>query len=205
MTTLITQTLLSYWLYTFNCAEGYEEEANDDFLRTLRREPGEQSEAMLNGIKFENSVYALARNPQDMTVWPAWKAAASKVADIIRGGQIQVKVQRNITVGNDTYLIYGILDALKAGTIYDVKFSSKGFGSAELAGKYLESPQHPAYMYCVPEAFAFKYLVSDGQDIYIETYTRKMTPDIGEIIRNFRTDLRARGLEEIYLEKWEAQ
>ena len=205
MTTLITQTLLSSWLYTFNCAEGYEEEANDDFLRTLRREPGEQSEAMLNGIKFENSVYALARNPQDMTVWPAWKAAASKVADIIRGGQIQVKVQRNITVGNDTYLIYGILDALKAGTIYDVKFSSKGFGSAELAGKYLESPQHPAYMYCVPEAFAFKYLVSDGQDIYIETYTRKMTPDIGEIIRNFRTDLRARGLEEIYLEKWEAQ
>lgn len=205
MTTLITQTLLSSWLYTFNCAEGYEEEANDDFLRTLRREPGEQSEAMLNGIKFENSVYALARNPQDMTVWPNWKAAASKVADIIRGGQIQVKVQRNITVGNDTYLIYGILDALKAGTIYDVKFSSKGFGSAELAGKYLESPQHPAYMYCVPEAFAFKYLVSDGQDVYIETYTRKMTPDIGEIIRNFRTDLRARGLEEIYLEKWEAQ
>lgn len=202
MRTLITQSLLSSWLYTFNCAEGYEEEANADFLRTLRREPGEQTEAMINGIQFENGVYALVKDPNDMTVFPAWKRASAEFASIIRGGQIQVKVQRDITAGGKDYLLYGVLDALKAGTIFDVKFTSKGFASAELAGKYLESPQHPAYMYCVPEALRFTYLVSDGKSLYMETYTRRETPDIAAIITNFRNDIRARGVEGIYLEKW---
>ena len=156
MKTLITQSLLSSWLYTFNCVEGYEEEAEADFLRTLRREPMEEpSEAITNGIAFENGVYALVSNPNDITVYPAWKEVSARIADIIRGGQIQVKVQRDIEVDGDLYLLYGICDAVKAGIIFDVKFSSKGFGSAEMAGKYLDSPQHPAYLYCLPEAQKF--------------------------------------------------
>ena len=91
-----------------------------------------------------------------------------------------------------------------AGTIYDVKWSEKGFGSAEMAGKYLESPQHPAYLYCVPGAFKFVYLCSDGESLYTEAYTRAQTPDIAGIIRNFRQDIRLRGLEALYLEKWRA-
>ena len=203
MRTLITQSLLSSWLYTFNCMEGYEEEAEADFLRTLRREPMEEpSEAIQNGIAFEDSVYKLAANPKDITVFPGWKAAAGRIADSIRGGQIQVKVQRDIVVDGETYLLYGICDALKAGIVYDVKFSSKGFSSAEMAGKYLESPQHPAYLYCLPEAWKFIYLCSDGTDLYTEEYTRARTPFIGDTIRNFRNEIRRRGLEEIYLEKW---
>ena len=205
MRMLITQSLLSSWLYTFNCMEGYEEEAEADFLRTLRREPMEEpTEAIQNGIAFENSVYALAANPQDITVFPGWKAVAGRIADIIRGGQIQVKVQRDIVVDGETYLLYGMCDAVKAGTIYDVKYSSKGFGSAEMAGKYLESPQHPAYLYCLPEAWRFVYLCSDGEGLYTEEYTRARTPDISDFIRHFRNDIRLRGLEEIYLEKWRA-
>ncbi len=205
MKTLITQTLLGSWLYTFNCVEGYEEEAEADFLRTLRREPMEEpSEAITNGIAFENGVYALVKNPNDITVYPAWKQASSQIADIIRGGQIQVKVQRDIVVDGDLYLLYGICDAVKAGIIFDVKFSSKGFGSIEMAGKYLESPQHPAYLYCLPEAWRFVYLCSDGEGLYTEEYTRARTPDISDFIRHFRNDIRLRGLEEIYLEKWRA-
>lgn len=203
MKTLITQSLLSSWLYTYNCAEGYEEEADADFLRTLRREPMEEpSEAITNGIAFENGVYALVKNPNDITVYPAWKQASSRIADIIRGGQIQVKVQRDIEVDGELYLLYGICDAVKAGIIYDVKFSSKGFGSAEMAGKYLESPQHPAYLYCLPDALKFVYLCSDGNELYTEAYTRRQTPFIGDTIRNFRREIRLRGLEETYLEKW---
>lgn len=206
MKTLITQSLLSSWLYTFNCMEGYEEEAEADFLRTLRREPmAEPSEAIRNGIAFENSVYTLAANPNDITVFPGWKAAAGRIADIIRGGQIQVKVQRDIEVDGELYLLYGICDAVKAGTIYDVKWSEKGFGSAEMAGKYLESPQHPAYLYCLPDALKFVYLCSDGNDLYTEAYTRRQTPFIGDTIRNFRREIRLRGLEGIYLEKWGAK
>lgn len=203
MKTLITKTLLSAWLYTYCCAEGYEDEAEDDFLRTLRREPMEEpSEAITNGIAFENGVYALVNDPKDITVYPAWRQVSARIADIIRGGQIQVKVQRDIEVDGDNYLVYGICDAVKAGIIYDVKFSSKGFGSAEMTGKYLDSPQHPAYMYCIPEAWKFVYLCSDGSDLYTEEYTRSRTPDIGETIRNFRNEIRRRGLERIYLEKW---
>ncbi len=203
MKTLITQTLLSSWLYTFNCMEGCEEDAEADFLRTLRREPMEEpSEAITNGIAFENGVYALMKNSNDITVYPAWRQVSSRIADIVRGGQVQVKVQRDIVVDDEAYLLYGICDVVRAGIIYDLKFSSKAFGSAEMAGKYLESPQHPAYLYCLPTAWKFIYLCSDGVDLYAEEYTRPRTPYIGDTIRNFRNDLRLRGLEEIYLEKW---
>ena len=162
----------------------------------------EPSEAITNGIAFENGVYALVKDPKDLSVYPAWKQASARIADIIRGGQIQVKIQRDIEIDGDFYLLYGICDAVKAGIIYDVKFSSKGFGAAEMSGKYLESPQHPSYMYCLPEARKFVYLCSDGADLYTEEYTRSKTPFIGDTIRNFRNDIRQRGLEEIYLEKW---
>ena len=56
---LMTQSLLSSWLYTFNCPDDYEEEAFNDFLSTLRREPHETNEAMQNGIDFENLVTAI--------------------------------------------------------------------------------------------------------------------------------------------------
>ncbi len=206
MKTLMTQSLLSAWLYTYSCAEGFEQEAEADFLRTLRREPMEEpSEAIVNGINFENGVYALVNDPKDLSVYPAWRQASARIADIIRGGQIQVKVQRDIEVDGETYLLYGICDAVKAGTIYDVKFSNKKFGSADMAGKYLESPQHPAYLYCVPEALRFVYLCSDGEGLYTEEYTRKQTLYIGDTIRHFRNELRRRGLEGLYLEKWGAK
>lgn len=57
---LITQSLLSSWAYIFNAYEGYEEDAMESFLSTLRREPSEPTEAMLDGIDFENAVYRLA-------------------------------------------------------------------------------------------------------------------------------------------------
>ena len=57
---LITQSLLSSWNYVFDCFEGYEDEAREEFMQTLRREKGEQSEAMLKGIAFENLCYSIA-------------------------------------------------------------------------------------------------------------------------------------------------
>ena len=57
---LITQSLLSSWSYVHNCWEGCEEDAMASFLATLRREPAEVTEAMQDGIEFENAVYAEA-------------------------------------------------------------------------------------------------------------------------------------------------
>lgn len=158
---------------------------------------------MLNGIEFEDAVYAAAhgvpRQPHEK-----WENGIQKVAAIIGRAPVQVKAQRELQVGNMTFLVYGILDALAAGVIYDVKFRNKSLGSEDIYGKYLESPQHPAYFFLVPEATEFRYLVSDGDDLYQEVYRREDTPDIKEIIERFIAWLKAVGLFERYKAHWVA-
>lgn len=219
---LMTQSLLSSWAYTFNAADGYEDAAMADFLATLRREQKEPSEAMRNGINFENLVYEIAAGkfkaewdptgeievnsgePIGKYLYPKGYEGASKVAEIIKGGVIQVKASRVLETAGMNFLVYGILDALKAGTIYDVKYLNKSMGSAELAGKYLESAQHPAYFYIVPEAHEFKYLVSDGKDLYIEQYPREQARPIGDIVEEFIHGIESIGLLETYRMFWRA-
>ena len=94
MKTLITQSLLSAFGYMFDAPEEYAEQAQNDFLRTLNREPIEQSPAMLNGIKFENDCYRIAEGFAPSV--GRWANGANKVADIIRGSQIQVRMNREI-------------------------------------------------------------------------------------------------------------
>lgn len=198
---LITQSLLGAWGYMFNCHEDYQEEAKEDFLRTLRREPKETTPEMQNGIDFENEVYKeVAGLPRN--AYSKWDDGIVAVATVIKGASVQVKASRELTVAGMDFLVYGILDALKAGSIYDVKFLNKSFGSAELAGKYLESPQHPAYFYIVPEALDFTYLVSDGQDLYTERYTPSECRPFPDIVAEFIASITSMGLLDLYKEHW---
>lgn len=200
---LITQSLLSAWLYTFNCFEGCEEDAMADFLSALDREKKESTQAMQNGIEFENAVYqqshGIPREPHSK-----WETGIRKVAAIIGNAPVQVKAQRELVVGGMTFLLYGILDVLSAGIIYDVKFRNKSLASEDIYGKYLDSAQHPAYFYLVPEASEFQYIVSDGEDVYVEVYHRDETPHISEIITQFIDWLNNAGLMERYKQHWEA-
>lgn len=197
----ITQSLLSAWAHTFDCFEGFEDEAQDEFLRALRREPATETEAMMNGRAFEDRVYRAA-NGGTIRSDAKWRTGAMAIADIIRGAQIQVRIRKQITVGDMTFLLVGVLDALKAGVIYDVKFLNKSMNGVDLYGKYLESAQHPAYFYLVPEAREFQYLVSDGEDVYIERYSREQTRHIREIIGAFIDSITGQGLLSLYKEKW---
>lgn len=170
----------------------------EEFLATLNREKREPSEAMKNGILFENLVTAItwgADDPGDR-----WHGAASKIAEIIDGGRLQYRACKEIEVGGLTLLLYGRLDALRAGEIYDIKFS-KGYER----GKYLDSTQHPVYLELVPEALGFTYLISNGSEVWTERYHRSETPDIMPIISDFLDWLRAMGLMDIYKEKWLAK
>ena len=198
----ITKTLLESWRYCFSCAEGYEDEAYADFLKTLRREPSETTEAMLNGLAFEDRCYRAAEG-KTIRSDAKWREGALKVAEVIKGAQIQVPISRPIEVDGTTYLLKGILDALRAGVIYDVKFLNKSIGSADVYGKWLNCTQHPAYFYLVPEAHEFQYVGSDGSDVYIETYQRDQTPYIGEIIHDFLEFLKGEGLMNVFAERWE--
>ena len=198
---LMTQSLLASWGYMFSCWEEGQERAKEDFIRTLNREPTPVSEAMADGNAFETEVYAAAQGRQ-RAPHPKWENGIQTVASVIKGAPSQVRVQREIEVLGCTFLLYGVLDALQAGVIFDVKYKSKSFGSLDLAGSYLESPQHPAYLYLVPEAHEFQYLVSDGVDLYKEVYTRENTRPIGDIIAEFITSIEAMGLLDTYLDKW---
>lgn len=200
---LITQSLLASWAYIFDCHDGNAETAVSDFMRTLNREKSEPTEAMLDGIAFEDEVYKEAsgvkRSPHKK-----WEQGIQQVASYVRGAQYQVKVSRNLTIGDMTFLCYGILDCLQAGIISDVKYKVKSFGSLDLAGSYLDSPQHPMYFYLVPEAYEFRYLVSDGQDVYIEVYHPAECRDIRDIISEFIQSITGMGLLPLYKEKWMA-
>lgn len=200
---LITQSLLSAWAYTFNCYESQEEEARASFLQALKREPGEVNQAMLDGRAFEDEVYAAAAGAKRAT-HKKWESGIQKVAAIIRGAPVQVRASRELEVDGMTFLVYGILDALKAGVIYDVKYKAKSFGSLDLAGDYLDSAQHPAYFYLVPEAREFQYLVSDGEDLYIERYTPQESRPLSSIIGEFIPSITRMGLLDLYKEHWVA-
>ena len=199
---LITQSLLSAWNYTFDCMEGYEEDAMSDFLKSLRREPKEQTDAMLLGCTFEDEVYKVALGETRETPHPKWENGIQAVATHIMDAAVQVKCYADFSICGQDFLLFGIMDAIKAGHIYDVKFTTKSLGSGDFYGKYLNSPQHPAYLYAVPEAKDFTYLVSDGDELYTETYTREMTRPFPEIVEDFVRWLKSMQLYDEYVEHW---
>lgn len=198
---LLTHSLLSSWLYAMKDSP-YEDATTErdsyqEFLQALRREPGEQTEAMRNGIEFEDLVTDIVNGIADTE--HKWYEAACKVAGIVKGGWLQYKAKKEITVSGIKILLYGRLDVLKAGEIIDTKFS-KGYER----GKYISSTQHPTYMELIPEADKFTYLISNGTEVWRETYRRDETPSIYPIIEAFIAYLKENGLWELYVSHWAA-
>lgn len=196
----LTQSLIGAWNYMHLCPEEYQDKAYDEFINALHRTPKEATKAIQNGIDFENEVYKVAEGGQ--TSLKKWENGINAVSSIVNGSIFQFKAQRELVIGKYNLLVYGILDALKASIIYDVKFCNKSFGSTDLAGKYLESPQHPAYFFLVPEATEFQYLVSDGEDLYTEVYTRSITRPFEDIAKEFIKSLEDMNLINVYIQHW---
>ena len=219
---LMTHSLLASWLYIMK-DNPYEDatsprDAYQEFLQTLRREPIPPTEAMAKGIEFEDLCYDIASGkfrpewkpehgypePNSGEVmehykYPRFYDAACQVADIIRGWQIQYRAKKLVEVNGMEFVLYGRLDTLKAGTIYDIKFS----GSYD-KGKYVDSTQHPTYMELIPEADQFTYVVSNGQGVWTETYRRDETASIFPVISDFVDWLNTVGLMETYKEYWKS-
>lgn len=199
---LMTHSLLSSWLYCLK-ENPYEDATSEsdplgDFLKVLRREPTETTEAMRNGILFEDLVDAVARGEVDTE--SSWYPAAANVASRVRGGVSQAKINRQIEVNGFTLLLHGRLDWLKAGEIFDVKFT-KNYDP----GKYFDSTQHPMYFELVPEANSFTYLVSNGSSVWPEPYRRDETRSIIPIIAEFLEWLETTGLMDLYKQYWLAK
>ena len=192
MATRITQSLLAAWLYSYKTDNGY-----DDFLATLNREKQPPTEAMLNGIEFES----LVNSALDGTPPPAdhkWRECVEWCADYLKGAQKQVLLTKPLVVDGEELLLVGVLDFLRAGVVYDTKFSK-----TYQYGRYLRSPQTSAYFsLCDGDAKRFEYIISDGNYVYRESYTPDEVEPIENTIHNFLQFLRRYNLYETYKEKW---
>lgn len=188
---LITQSLLSSWLFSYKLDTGYE-----DFLRTLRRERTPPTKAMLEGIRFENVLNATL-NGAEIDEAHEWYKPITELAGILGGAQQQVKLSRDIAVDGVRFVCYGVLDFLKSGIVFDTKYSK-----TYAVGKYLDSPQHPMYLFLTPEAREFQYKICDGKYIYTETYYPGDTEPIEHTIEHFIDFLHNMGLVKIYCDNW---
>ena len=185
---LITASLLNSWKYAISLDNEY---GNlEDFKKVLSKEPFEPTEAIENGFAFEKYM--------------------TENYEPTRNGCYQVKLSKNITTKTGNYVLYGILDCLKAGKIYDYKYK----GSYDV-GYFFDSYQHPMYFELCPEANEFEYIISnnykDGKtleeiNIYNEKFMRnEVEISISETIDSFITWLKTNELYDLYCEKWESK
>lgn len=191
---LITQTLLQSWNYIYIKDSGYE-----DFLNTLQRKPIPPNQAMLDGRQFENMVSAYC-NGAVLDEKHKWAKVIKEVGEIVKGSAFQVKLSKDVNINGVDFVLYGILDNLKCGEIIDTKFSK-----TYKMNKYLESPQHPMYFELCPEADKFTYLISNGKDVFKETYLRENTKSIITEIKLFMDFLDKNNLVRTYAELWKSK
>lgn len=190
----ITQTLLSAFIWAHKLDNGYEE-----FLKTLKRIKTPLTQAMLDGVQFEGMINAhLDGVPLDKE--HKWAKVIGEVSDELWDSQKQVVLFRDITVSGVGFLLHGVLDFLRAGVIYDTKFSK-----SYTVGKYLASPQHPMYFALVPEAYEFRYIISDGKYVYREKYTPADVQPIEKTIAHFMNFLEKHDLVDLYCENWKTK
>jgi hypothetical protein len=196
---LITSSLLNSYQYYVQDEYKSPADSRADFLRTLSRERFEPNEAMQKGIEFEDDVkFAAEIYEANYDI----DSVIDAIAEIVRGGLWQQTCKKDLQVGNNTFLLYGRMDVVKRGTIYDIKFTS----NYEL-GKFLDSSQHLIYLYCT-ELPNFQYLISDGKDYWVEDYFNnleiedKIKSKINDFMSYLENDKEAK---ELFLTKWESK
>lgn len=189
----VTQSLLSAYEWVFKKDDGYE-----DFLKTLRREKTPPTEAMLDGIRYENCLNSVL-NGEQISEAHEWYAPITEMSKELWGASQQVTLFRDIEIDGQPMLLHGVLDYLREGHIWDCKFSKR----YEL-NKYhwSKTPQTAMYFELVPEAKDFEYIISDGKYVYREYYPRDIVPPIEPRIRCFLAFLKQHDLYNIYIEKW---
>lgn len=195
---LVTPSLLNSWLYIWLSRANVKESANDavcledkqdlamqkaydEFLSTLRREKTPPNENMLRGIKYEDDCYK----------------GLTDASPIIKGGAFQIVGKKNVVVDNVPFLMYGRLDVLKNGIIYDIKRVTR-----YATQKYLHSAQHGFYLDLFQDASQFTYLAYDGNKLHQETYYRGEYKPTEAVLSDFIQWLRENNLWDVYASLW---
>ena len=189
----ITKSLLDSWLWAFKREDGW-----DDFLSTLHREKKPPTQAMLDGTRFENVLNNVLKG-ETISADNEWHSVIVAMSKELRGSQQQVTLFQDCEINGQPFLLHGVLDYLRAGRIWDCKFTK----NYHLNKYFWEGTSQTAmYLALVPEARDFTYIISDGNYVYRERYPRDIVPPIEPIINNFMQYLKKHGLWDVYCEKW---
>lgn len=188
----ITPTLLNSWSYCIKNG------TLEDFIKVLNKEEFEPSESIVKGYEFE--------------------AYMQENYEETKNGAYQVVVSKKY----GDYLLYGKVDCLKGGIIYDYKYT-KNYD----VGKFFNNHQTLMYLEMVPEASKMVYLITNKcerieypdatfqcvakieyeiGDIFREEYTKDMFPEtIDSVLHKFEQWLKTYNLFDLYAEKWKCK
>ncbi len=182
---LMTATLLGSYKWMEDAPASWAARACEDFYAKLRRQDKfEPTPEVQRGIEFERIICDRCNTMdeeqfmlemRDLYVEKikadpelTYASNASREALLTRilnvcntlynqckGGQQQVKVGKDIKVGDEEFYLFGYIDVLQPTTILDIKTCTKYKES-----KYRDSIQHNIYQYCTGVK-DFKYVVAD--------------------------------------------
>ena len=166
---LITASLLNSWNYLLKSGN------TKEFQKVLERVPTPSTEAIETGFAFEKWCENYFPETKD--------------------GMFQVTAKK--AVGE--YLLYGRMDCIKAGTIYDYKYTKRYD-----VGKFYDSIQTAMYFELIPVAKRMSYIISNTKNfsldtIYREDYTREETQPIWISIEQFMKWIKDNGYS---MQKW---
>lgn len=173
---LITSSLLDSYDWLKSCPKTWQDRAQDEFIAMIRREPRPTSEACQRGIDFENLVCEKCNNmndeefkdyafsyydhkgikgyDRDIAVY-----TTLNVAKVIRGGQQQVPVMKDVVLNGEEYHLFGYADIIFPNKIIDIKTTS----NYKEGYHYVKRSQHYLYSMCTG-INTFEYLVADYKD-----------------------------------------
>jgi len=134
----------------------WKEQAYFDLKNTLARIwTGDANPAIQRGMKFEATVYSLLKQGADVQCSEEFRFFLDKC----RGGQFQGVTKSFISIGTQSYCLYGKMDCKHDKVIQDIKTTQDYKGQQ----KYLGNTQHK--IYCVNEGIPdFEYLVAEFKD-----------------------------------------
>ena len=185
-------------------------DAREKFLNTLAKIRTETTPSQAKGLDFEDKICELDKmlkaNWSDSALnfvfsdeTEEYKSCLKNIAKIVKGGLWQQTVKKDLTVGNQEFLLYGKCDVIKRDTIYDIKFTSN-----YEVGKFSDSAQHLIYLYCL-DLPKFQYLVSDGGEYWVEDYhnhagiENEIKSKISDLMSYLENDQEAK---EMFFKKW---
>lgn len=195
--TYLTKSLLDSWQYYIGSQDSFEESAKESFFNVLNKIKTEPTPDMQRGLLFEDEIYKFLEGIEPL------ESGEDKleIADILKGSLIQEPVMSNFMIFDDIEIyLYGITDAIKFNTIYDIK-SVRSYTPP----KYNKSTQHLIYL-ASSDCTTFTYLISDGESCYKETYHKsdRTFQELKNIVLDFLNWLKTTNNFETYLKNYDA-